>query len=302
MVSKNLMILALVAIIAFVGLGINVPGSVGGTPPAGSTGGVCTIPLSSAQTLQAGAYDADKPGTSQAPTAQFVYLNAAAGQLNPGNFTTQPGKAYTYYATKANVFAAKQDFTTPCNEVSPTITALMKTVDTSITESVINSKGLTENTAVANETLIASGTATVHVRLTPSALYKHLSGATNQYSVYINATNATDWDTSGFSLVGIDGQNCNRASKPNPSAITKGQVLVGFDCTGDFSGTSNTYREMALTVKSGSLATMTYQPITFNYVGWDYYTNTITGALETGPVKNDGTAIQALQNVAINFN
>ena len=292
MANKNLIILALVAVVAFFGLGIGQPGSVAAQDqPLPS---VCTDPLSSAQTLQFGSYNYDKPGTAVS-TSEYVYTNPESGTLNPGNFTTQPGRTYTVYTVVSSYFAGKTKITTGCNEVSPSVVVLTKAVDTSITDAVINSDGLTANTAAANQSLVAASTASFKVRLTPSALYKHLSGAENKFSVYFNATSAQNFSSDGFNLVSFDGSTCARTQKAYPNDLG-GQVVVGFDCTGDFSGTDVNYRELLMTIKGSSvLAASSPMVSSISYVGWDYFQNTISGALESGPTKNDGSAIQTLQ-------
>ena len=257
------------------------------------------------RTAQQGAYDYDKQGTSAAPTQQYNFKNAATGLLNSGNTTVSPGQKYTYLAMRANWFSAMQDFTVGCDDASPSVDVRMKQADTAAVESVINSDQLTANTATANESLVASGAKTLYLRLTPSALYKHKAGVNNpKMTFWINVTNATDWDASGFDMKNFDGTACVRTSQPTPTAITKGVTIVGFDCNGDpFPGNDMAYKQYAVTVKSGSLAAVAWQGITIQYTGWTEYLDTISGAVKYGAVKNDGTATNiALETATMNFN
>lgn len=291
---------------------INVPGlSIGANspnvnPPApiatGSNGLTGACVLSSPQVLAVQVTDADRPGTVLAPT-NTVYLNAQTGQLNPGGTTTSPGSSYNVLSNTTNYFKGLGSFTTDC-AVSPPAALSEKGVDTAVGTAVFNSDGVTSN-AVTNLSVGANAGAAAIIKLSQSASYKHLGGVDGRFAVYVNATNVTDWNPSQMSIT-FNGVACTPLGSASPAVQTStptaigGVIIYSAVCTGDFPAqSSGTPYNLVVGLYSSSGANPGIQDVGVNFAGVDYYKNTVSGVVQLGAVKDDGSAIQAMQGATI---
>jgi len=281
----------------------------GAVIPAGTGGNVGqggTCQLAYPQTIANASYNVDTPGTQVGATA-YVFNDASTGALNSGGTTTTPNTKYDVLFTATSYFAVLvEDFTTPCT-VSPALRVTQKAVDTAITTSVYSTDGLTLLTGDVNLTIGASGSGTAHVKLLQSAAYKHLGGKDNKFAVFVNSTNASTYDPSQMSVV-FDGSNCvvyGSAGLSNSAipAVTGATLVGAWVCTGDFLANDGGTHDLAVKVQAVSGMNPTAaSDFGVGVVGVDYYTNTQSGAVEFGAVKNSGAAIQAMQVVHVNVN
>jgi hypothetical protein len=265
----------------------------------------CANPLSTTQSLSVGATDADKSGTSVSSVSYLIYTNPTNGMLNPGNGTTIPGTGYTMLAYKSGELAARADFTTPCNSPTVPVAPAMETLDSSVTMTVYNQGARTTNAASANMTFSAASPYTFRLELLPSALYKHIAGgAQNRFALFINATNQSDWDVSGFSANLVSwGGSCTHFTGPNPTNFS-GAVIYGFACNGDFTGKDRGTYPIDVTIKpSASYTAKTAGAGTFTVqlVPFDYFADTVSNALSDGPVKDNGATFQTAQEVFVYY-
>ena len=281
---------------------LDVSGS-GNTPTAGTTqqvAGACTAPLSTAQVVTFAGYDADKPSTAVTGISTVVFSDPASGKILPGN-PTVPGSTYAVLASKSGSLKAfKPSVTTSCTEAAPQVPVYLETYDSAPTVTVYNVGGRTANAVTtSNQTLTAGSPVTLQIEVQPSALYKHVAGGvpegqTGKFAVFFNYTNSSDWDPSGFAMstYGAWGSSaCEAYSGTNPTYT--GVVVKGFICTGDFTGKDSAIYGLYATVKPSSIyGNGPKAQLTTTIVPVDYYQNTISGVLSTGPVKDDGSAIQ----------
>lgn len=280
------------------GAGLQAGGNIQATP-----GGLVDVAvsqgcvLSVAQTLAVGSYNADKPGTTIATPSVQVFSDAATGKLNPGNMTTQPGYKYKAWAVKANYFGAADDITTGC-VASPQLSLYQKAVDTAVSSTSFNANGVTLNTQTANQTIGSSGVGSIHLKLQQSASYTHLSGANNKFSVFLTATNVTDWDTTQ-TVVSFDGKECTTYAGAQPTALTTGVLVKGWDCDGDFSAIDGNLHTLDVRLAAANGVNPDSQSLIVNFVGNDLYQDTVTGVFKVGGVKNDGSAIQTMQTKTV---
>lgn len=262
--------------------------------------GTCTVPLSTAQTVNIAGFDADKPATAVSGIATTVFTDSSAGKILPGN-TTVPGSTYSILASKSGSLKAfKPVVMTSCTEAAPQIPIYLETYDSAPTVTVYNVGGRTANAVnTVNQTLTAASPATFQIEVQPSALYKHIAGGAPEgqmgsVALFFNYTNSSDWDTSGFALstYGAWGSSsCTPYSGATPTYT--GVVLKGFTCPVDFSGKDSAIYGFYATVKPSSIyANGAKAVLTATIVPVDYFQNTVTGVLSTGPVKDDGSAIQ----------
>ena len=297
-----------------------------------ATAGSCTVPLSGTQSLNIASYDADKPGTQVTGIGTTVFLNSATGALNPSGNTTQPGSAYSLLVTKGGYTRTYVDtFTTSCTTTSPTIGTYQENLDTAPTVTAYNIGGRTANanSAAGFQALVATSPSTLGVEFTPSALYKHIAGGVpvsaspqsdvGYFAVFMNDSNTTRWDTSGFNL-GLNGapagsnwaSQCVPYNNPGSNAPKgyvgaaptwiKGVLVYGWLCHGDFSGQSTGLYHMDLTIKPSSqygAGVATNSSFGLYVVPVEYFTHTITGALSTGASDNLGAAIDNSINASI---
>jgi hypothetical protein len=283
--------------------GYQLPGATGGLL-GGGTATQCN--LATTQTLKNASYDADKPGTATAGETAIVFLNAATGARNPGGLTTTPGVAYSVYTTGTNYFATLDSVTTGCTP-SPTITQSQKAVDTSVSITAYDNDGIsalgTTYGAGNNLSVGSGGSATAHVQLAQSAAYKHLSGKTGKFAVFLNATNVTDWNPSQMSIL-FDGAVCTPygsaglSNAATPTALG-GAVVIAAVCTGDFAVNDGSIHNLAVKYNAATGVNPGAQQTEVGIVGVDYYANTVTGAIEQGAVKDSGAAIQTMQKVLV---
>lgn len=293
--------LVLLAVGLFTGY-IKVPGAVGGAVQGAPQTGGSSCVLSSAQTTSFALYDADKPGSQFQTVWNYMYGNTATGALYAGNGSTQPGGSYTIYANgTATNFAALVPFTPGCVVTNP-VSGTAKTYDQSITFQVWQQDGNqngegSSSTSRTNASITAGSTYNFEWRGVPSALYKHLAGPTGKYAVWINTTNVTSWDTSGFSIRGIDGSACVPSSAPTPAdSRVAGYVIYRAICSGDFSGVDgNTYKVAQITVKAASGTASGAAYLGFWVAPVDYYRNSVSGAVASGEVDDLGRSIHSLQ-------
>lgn len=272
---------------------------ISGTGTGTNTQNVCPFPVS--QTLYTNKANADQHQTA-VTTTDYIFSDPDKG-IQVSNLTMQNGKYTVMSNATSGYFAAKSTIATGC-DANPTLQQYLKAADTSITMTTYNVGGRTANTAAANQSVGLGGSASMSVELTPSAQYKHLSGEINKYSVWFNATYSQNWSAGDFSVTSIDGTPCKPTTQRNPTAMT-GNVLIGFDCTGDFSGMDQNIYKMPFTVK----ASATINPgegdiMSICVAGWDHYISKATtgfngGNIMDGAVLNDGTVLHALQCATI---
>lgn len=273
-----------------------------GTGSAFDSGGVAddgvliTGDQSTAQTISAAAYNYDKPNTAVAITDGIVYLSDKKTK-NPGNTSTTPGEDYYVYGT-ASGYCADVVKVDASYLAAPKARLEVRDFDTAITETFVNNDGRTSNTNTANLTVGSGASTTAFLEIVPSALYKRLSCEDGRVAYWINATNRTDWDSAQFSMRAPNGQACSPIGIV-PNAISEGQVLKGFACNADFTGSDTSIYKFELTIKAQSGTNPDSQALTVSYAPYDVYENTITGALETNPIKDDGSAIQTLQTATL---
>lgn len=287
--NKNWIILGLLALgVLFVLPQMTKTGSFTPPPPSGS----CT--LLNGQTLSIGYFDADKPTTAQTATVKYVY-EADGKTLHVGNTSTNPLTAYQVYATGSNVCADLETKNTVCS-ATDSISLSGKSVDTSVGITNYNTNGITANSVLNNLTIGTGASATLHAKLTQSANYKHLSCKTNQFAVFLNITNATDFDSTQMSA-SFDGQPCTQYTGVRPSSLAAGGFFVGYVCNGDFAAVDGSTHDLAVKIQAASGINPCDQGATLSLLPMDYYQNTISGALsQPAPVKNDGSAIQTVQS------
>jgi hypothetical protein len=268
----------------------------------GNPSGVACTGLSVAQTPAFQSFDSNTNAALTPSTA--LYIDPVTGLLNPSTTNTVYGKSYSVLMNKTGYASALVAFSTSCNDPTPMITGKQKALDTSLTFAVYNSDYRTANSVAANQTISAGSQATVEIDLTPSALRKHISGATNEFDVFVNSSLAlTQFDTSKFNLGSEGWAKCSPYSaKPGynaatPSALT-GTYVTAFRCTGDISGDNTNIHKLFLTV--GTSATYTGGGmLTVGLAPVDFYQNTLTNAVEQGSVKNTGAAIHTLQSALV---
>lgn len=308
--------LVVIMIVAVVGVGylfysngvfgqhqLNINPSAGIQNAASSTG--CSVALSTTQTPIIATTDADT-NTILSPGVT-LYADTVKGVLAPSNTVTNPGQGYAALVNKTGYFGAVIPFTTPCTSAGPQYAGVQKAVDTSISMSVYNSDHRTANSVAANQTVGASNTASIELDLAPSAIHKHLGGApNNQFTVYFNASNTTNWDPSSMSGISTDGfANCAQNTAATTPSAMGGVLVASWTCTGDFTGKdTNTYKINVPIAGSASYSTAGTVG-SLCVVGNDYYANSVANSLGaanavlSGPVKNTGAAIQSLQCVPV---
>lgn len=303
-INNNTLLIGVVLVLAFLYFtsnAPNAPGAVGGG--AGGAGGAAAIgcPTILSQTLSNVTYDIDKP-TSGAANVLTVYTNAANGQVYPGGTATKQLGTYDALMTgSTSYFGTLVHLTTDCSS-SPVATGYLKAVDTpSVT--VYNTDGVTANADANNLSIGASGSGTAHLKMSQGTAYKHLSGESNKFAVFVNATNVTDWAPAQFSAV-FDGVPCvaygsgGLGNTAQPTVL--GQTLVtAFVCTGDFAANDGSIHDLAVKLQAASGVNPGLETIGINYVGVDYYKDSVTGKVAMGAVTDTGAAIQTLRNAKV---
>jgi hypothetical protein len=298
-----LLIVVVVLGLAYVGV-VKFPGATGGSGGVGA-GGVpigTSCPTIVTQALVNKTYDMDKQTTAvgNVPT---VYLSAANGQIYPGGSATKQLASYDVLLTPiASYFGTLQHITTDCSG-TPVATGFVKGVDTP-TVTVKNGDGTTTNADTATLAIGASGSATVHLKFSQAAAYKHLTGESGTYCVFFNATYASNWSVSQSSA-SFNNVPCTPlasaglANAVTPSAISN-QFVMGFACKGvDFQANDGGIYDLAVKLNAATGIDPTYENTTIVYGGADYYTNTVTGAVGTGCAKDDGSVIQTLRGARV---
>lgn len=285
-----------------------VPAAEGAMPTAPAA--LTSCQLSGAQTMSIGVYDVDNPGSAVATPSSAVFM--AEGGIYSGNTTTVPGGSYKILTTKANYAgtfkvyengAAHDSLTTGCVVTVP-VKQYMKAIDTSAGATVYNTDGITANSVANNLSIGSGGSGTAHVKLTQSASYKHIAGEKNQFVVYINATNVTDWNPAQMSAT-FDNAACKVLSQGGldntavPAAMTA-VFVQGFVCDGDFLANDGAVHDLAIKIVAANGVNPTDQAMSVNFAAADYYQNTIDSSkVEYGGVKDSGAAIQTLQTAAV---
>jgi hypothetical protein len=300
MVKKNDMLIGIVVIAAF----LLVTGTInfGGAgaaviPPGGAAAAGCPTIVSA--TLVNKTYDADKTstGVSNTPT---VYLNAAAGQPYSGGLATQQLASYDVLMTASNYFGTLKHTTTSCS-ATPEVVGYLKGVDTP-TVSVYNTNGITANAVGAGLAIGSSGSGTAHLKMSQTTAYKHLTGESGKFCVFLNATNTTDWNAGQSSAV-FNGVPCvaiaqgGLANTVTPSALT-GVYVAGWVCSGDFAANDGSIYDLAVKLQAASGVDPGAQNVSINYVGADYSGSAfdaISGKVGTACVTEAGAAIQTLR-------
>jgi len=304
-----------VAVAIFIGValyGLSLFGVFGGSTVAPDKGsgqqvGNVVIPLSTAQTISVTVLDAMKGQTAVATPSMTLYRGAASGTDFSAltkigvSTSTSPGNTYTVISEKTGFFSTFGTFTTD-NQATDYLTLKQEAADTAISLSILNPDGLTTNrganAAGSPQALAASTSQTFYLRLTPSAQYKVMAGPLDKFTVTLNSTNSTAWDTSGMSLTGFNNVPCVVSTQPTPTTIG-GTVIQKWDCTGDFDGINVGFRQMPITLKANS-----NPPGASNasvcFAGWDIYNNTITNVPAYGAFKDNGAAtLQTAQCVKL---
>lgn len=310
-IDDKLLIIGVVLVLAFGGgyLTLGHPaaqGGSGGSGGGGGSGGASLCPGTTSgftQTLSPKGYDADKPGTEVALTNSFVYTadpRSGPVQLNLGGNSTLPGRTYYVFEYASNYVRDLITVTTGCVDSTVPARSTLKQIDTALTLTAKNNDGTTSNDDGANiQGIGASGSTTLHVKVSQTTAYKHLSGLDNKFVVYFNATNVTDWAPAEFSAT-WDNVPCVFASQgglsntANPSALT-GVLVQQFVCTGDVSANDGSIHDLAIHVPAASGINPGNQSVGVMFTPVNWYQNSITGVLEKGAVTNAGAAIQALQ-------
>jgi hypothetical protein len=305
MVKKNdyLIIGAVVLILAFATGMINLgtPGSI--AQPGGVGGAAASVcPTIVTQTLANASYDADKPATA-VNAAVTVYLSAANGQLYSGALSTQQLGSYDVLYTLSSYFGTIVKTTTTCSSTAPVV-GYLKAVDTpSVT--AYNTDGTTALSTASNLSVAASGSATAHIKFAQGTTYKHLSGESGKFCIYINATNVTDWAPAQFSAV-FNGVPCasagtGLANSAQPTVLG-GVLVTSFVCTGDFQPNDGTLYDLAVKYQAASGVDPGIELTSVAYVGADYSAtayDATSGKVGLGCVTSAGTAIQTLRSVAV---
>lgn len=265
------------------------------------------------QSLQNKSTNFDKPGTAVSVTAVTVFTNPTLGLLNPGGLTvsTIGGTQYTALATATSFFGNVQTITSP----NPFVSFSQKAVDTAISKTAYLNDISTKITGDQNLTIGAGGSATAVVALRQSAINTHLSGDIGKFCVYVNVTNGQQGNYNpnpnfmyasfkGSPCVSYTGGNTGLSNAQTPTTATNGvagTLLTAFVCSGDYSAASDSdthYLNIVYAANTG-VNPGAQNATGVNVVGADYYLNTISGALEKGCVKDDGSVIQSIQTISV---
>jgi hypothetical protein len=263
--------------------------SAAATPPPGQA---CADLI--AQTMTYQSFDYYQVGTGVVATAKVydskgnVLMTSLA---NTTSFATTQKGSYTLLADVGGYFGTKVPITTDCTATggSPFVLKLAKS-DASGTITFINSDGLTKNAQILYNESITAGTAKqITVRYTPGAQYVALTNPElNVYTVVVNASNASDWNSANWNAIGFDGKNCVAAV--DTPTVSTGTVVKAWDCTGNAGGANANIADMKVTYGAQTGAGLTgTTPITFGIYPHDYFADTITGAIGQGHRNNAGT-------------
>jgi len=302
MVKKNDMFIGIVvvALLLFATGTINFggAGAIGGAPPGGAGGAAAVgCPTIVAQTLANKSYDFDKRSTVVA-SADTVYLDAANGVPYPGALATQQLASYDVLMSATNYFSALVHTTTTCS-ATPAVTGYLRGVDTP-TLTVYNTDGTTQNAVANNLSIGSSGSATAHLKFSQTVAYKHLTGESGKFCVFLNATNVTDWAPAQMSAI-FNGVPCQSygaglGNTAQPVAIT-GTQIAAWTCSGiDFQANDGSIYDLAIKLQAASGVNPGIASIVNVYYGGaDYYADSVTGAVATGCVSDTGAAIQTLR-------
>lgn len=304
--ALNLGIIALILVVGFLAYefgngAFDKPGTAN-TPPNGTPVPIGSCQLGVVQTLGNITFDADKPSTEITARNTTVYLNSATGAVNALGTTTSPGGTYQILYTKFGSFSAFVPVTTTCTASIP-VPGYMKTVDSGVTVSVFNTDGITANSGTSGNLSISSGgSGTFHVKMSQSAAYKHLTGDSGKFAVFMNvsSTNQTDYDGSQMSAT-FDNVPCvpygqvGQTGLDNtkyPVTVT-GSVFFAAVCSGDFAPNDGSIHDLAIKVQASNGINPGGLDMSVNFVGIDRYKNTITGKVELGAVRDDGKQTEA---------
>jgi hypothetical protein len=183
------------------------------------------------------------------------------------------------------------------------VTLTQKEVDTAVSTQVFNNDGVTKNTVSANQSVGSGSTVTMSMNMVQSANYKHIGCHDKRFAVYVNATNQSDWDASQWAVT-FDGVPCAPlgtvagVSQAAPASVV-GSVVYSAICSGDFAPIDGATHKLGFRIQAQSGVNPGPQNVSINFMPVEYYLNTISGAVATGAVKNDGAAIQAVQSVLV---
>lgn len=259
--------------------------------------------IPTAQTPQWTAIDFDQ-GTAVAPTANVTLKNYATGVIYQAT-TTTPGMVYYNLVSTTNYANDLVTMRTGCSETGPVGAGTQKAIDTSVSFAVYNQGGHTLNTAAANQSMTGASTKTFDVEITPSAKNKHIAGFDNHFAVIFNVTSTANWSASNFAVklvsgFATSGAQCVQMALPtNPAAATG--FLAAFDCEGDFSAADTGTYKIDASVYPVSTYAAGDDSIEIGIAPIEYYQQVNAqvgkpkGSIQVGVVKDDGSAIQAIQ-------
>lgn len=246
--------------------------------------------------------DTDRPGTTLSST-NTIY--DSEGRIIASSAAVSSGQTYDVLAQTSGYLAAYESVAVGCTP-TPSIQLSETGYDTSITSTVYNANGITANTVANNLTINNGSVAIAYDDLVQSASYKHLGGINDKFVVYLNASTASNFNPSQMAVT-FDNQACPvLGSVPNvqqatPTAI-QGSVIYAAVCTGDFAPQDGSIHKLSVRIAANTGVTLSTATVGINYAPVDYYKNTITGAVEKGAVKDDGSAVQTMQTDIVYIN
>jgi len=210
------------------------------------------------------------------------------------------GGVYTFLVTKADYSSAYlKNVKMPCSSPTKIVTSTIVGLDTSMTDTVLDST-YTANANSSNEMdLASSGAINLYLKLDGATSKEYMVSPTfNKYIVLLKAGTESEYDYNEWSLSGC-----------NPT--TTGQVYAGANkaflcecttpgCVYDFGTEQRTIHIQAL----AGVEPTDGNDITYKVYGWDYYINTLTNkVVETGGVENNvGSAVHTIIAEGVIYN
>lgn len=280
---------------------LQTPGAVGGggAPGGAPGGGACG--LSVAKTITFTAYNKDTNAVNST-TWTALYSNPATG-ARASNATWGYGSTYSLYESNPAMENQLITFTTSCNSPGDAIEAHSKAMDQEITFYVYGTDGVTRNaydstvTTYENQSIAANTPYTFNIKLKPHSTDTHIGfGPDKKIGVFVNTTNVSQFDMSGWSLRGFDGSECTIAPV---TSTTYGVIARQWECANsDFTGDDTGLYPLTLTIKMGSIPSGK-EALGLGVAPVEYFQNSLTNAVERGAVTNTGAAIETWQTVGI---
>lgn len=247
--------------------------------------------------------DTDRPGTTLSPT-NTIY--DSEGRIITSSSAVTSGQTYNVLSQTSGYLADYRSVAVGCTP-TPSVQMSQTGFDTAITSTVYNANHITPNTISANLTINNGSLAIAYDDLVQSASYKHLGGIEDKFVVYLNASTASNFNPSQMAIT-FDNQACPvlgsvaSVQQATPSAI-QGSVIYAAVCTGDFAPQDGSIHTLSARIAANTGVTLSPgTTVGINYAPVDYYKNTITGAVEKGAVKDDGSAVQTLQTDIVYIN